>query len=195
MHAKSPLTTPPLRLELQANSLLEKGRIGGKKKKKKKDKAPATDIVGAASDANDAAGAEVEDEESDLSVDKAVTTDRFKNYVNAMLAQLELDLEEAEATIGSRLKRLDRNDDGMVTAKELADAMTEVLAVEYSEEEAWSVVRDLDKDNDGVVSVAQFMEWSKNRLTELRKQQELEASEAEDSQQQKPKKEGSTRDA
>ena len=194
MHAKSPLTTPPLRLELQANSLLEKGRIGGKKKKKK-DKAPATDIVGAASDANDAAGAEVEDEESDLSVDKAVTTDRFKNYVNAMLAQLELDLEEAEATIGSRLKRLDRNDDGMVTAKELADAMTEVLAVEYSEEEAWSVVRDLDKDNDGVVSVAQFMEWSKNRLTELRKQQELEASEAEDSQQQKPKKEGSTRDA
>ena len=54
------------------------------------------------------------------------------------------------SALGKRLRKLDKNDDGMVTASELAEAMSEILAVGHSEEEAWSVVYDLDKDGDGV---------------------------------------------
>jgi len=51
--------------------------------------------------------------------------------------------------VGSKLRLLDRNNDGLLSADELAMAISEILDG-HSDEEAWAVVHSLDQDEDGM---------------------------------------------
>lgn len=87
-------------------------------------------------------------------VEEDPATERLKGVMDEMLNKLELDLAATDEAIGSKLKVLDKNDDGFITANELRSAVADLLGPECTEDDVWAVIRKLDSDGDGVVPVA-----------------------------------------
>ncbi|CAK9020552.1 Mitochondrial proton/calcium exchanger protein (Leucine zipper-EF-hand-containing transmembrane protein 1) [Durusdinium trenchii] len=82
------------------------------------------------------------------------TRSLLKNRVKKMLEKLEVDVEETNEKIGSKLRLLDLDKDGKVSNWEVRKAIQNVLAMsDYSEEKADELIQQLDLDGDGIISL------------------------------------------
>jgi len=87
---------------------------------------------------------------------------------------LEKDLHEVEQEVGDKMNLIDKDKDGVITTEELAAAI-ELLRDKPSEEEVVDVLKKLDLDQDGKVSLVD-VEKVKNALTKRAQRDTASAS-------------------
>lgn len=110
------------RLEIDATDMLSAGRIGLSE------------------------SAEAEDE---TTASEDTLLPRVKKHLDRMLEQLEDELEDVDKSIGDKLRVLDKDQDGIVTAEEVYDAIHNILRNNNPDEAAKSIIELLDQDKDG----------------------------------------------
>jgi hypothetical protein len=113
----------------------EKAKAAAKKKKKKKKKTGRTT--------------------------KAVSNMELK--LVKMLKQIEEDIDKEDASMGETMHLLDADNDGVISREELSNVLRENVSIEHSEEEILSIVEKMDLDNDGNISVQEFLQYVKAR--------------------------------
>jgi hypothetical protein len=93
---------------------------------------------------------------------------RLKNKVESMVEKIETQLSDVEIKIGDKLHFLDKDMDGIVSREEMALCLQQVLKRELTFDEALSIAATMDADNDGVLTVAEFISWiDSNKLVTL----------------------------
>lgn len=99
-------------------------------------------------------------------LEKAIN--RLKSKVESMVEKIETQLTDVEIKIGDKLHFLDKDMDGMVSREEMALCLQQVLKRELTFDEALSIATTMDADNDGVLTVAEFISWiDSNQLVNL----------------------------
>ncbi|KAF1792250.1 Letm1 ribosome-binding domain [Phytophthora cactorum] len=77
------------------------------------------------------------------------TAGRMMKKLEAMLSNLEVEIEEVDRHVGDRLNILDRDSDGVLSAEELRDAVMTILRKANTQEDVEWVISHIDEDNDG----------------------------------------------
>lgn len=91
------------------------------------------------------------------------STDRMMGKLGSMINNLEQELEKVDNTIGDRLNFLDKDQDGVLSADELKAAVKNILRKHNTEEDAAWAVSQIDENKDGVVTVAELVNWIEKR--------------------------------
>ena len=109
---------------------------------------------------------EEEEEESDKKLEKTVTS--LKSKVEKMVAKIEKEMEQTSMKIGDRMHLLDLDQDGILSKEEVAACLQTVLKRKLTLEEAMAIASDMDTDEDGFFTVAEFNKWvDGNKLVKL----------------------------
>ncbi len=87
------------------------------------------------------------------------TTDRMRKKLDAMITNIEMELEKVDKSIGSRLNVLDQDNDGIITDAELKAAVRDYLRAHNTETDVDWVVQQIDQDKDGKISRHELVEW------------------------------------
>lgn len=100
-------------------------------------------------------------EESDNAAEVAVgdkVSSALIDRVDAMLQELEKEIDDVDATIGDRWQLLDRDFDGKVTPEEVAAAAM-YLKHTLGNEGVQELISNLSKDRDGKILVEDIVKW------------------------------------
>ena len=112
----------------------------------------------------------VEDHEGERVGDKKLqkAIDRLKSRVESMVGKIETQLSDVEVKIGNKFHLLDKDGDGVLTMKEMAQVLQTVLKRELTAEEALAIATDMDQNKDGVFSIAELAQWAEtNTIVKL----------------------------
>lgn len=77
------------------------------------------------------------------------TTGRMMKKLEAMLSNLEVELDKVDRDVGDRLYVLDRDSDGVLSAEELRNAVMTILRKANTEEDVDWLISQIDEDKDG----------------------------------------------
>lgn len=77
------------------------------------------------------------------------TTGRMMKKLEAMLSNLEVELDKVDRDVGDRLYVLDRDSDGVMSAEELRNAVMTILRKANTEEDVDWLISQIDEDKDG----------------------------------------------
>mmetsp|Transcript_15516 Transcript_15516/g.22869 ORF Transcript_15516/g.22869 Transcript_15516/m.22869 type:complete len:793 (+) Transcript_15516:1-2379(+) len=100
------------------------------------------------------------------SMDK--TTARLKAKLEKMVDNIEAKLEKAELKIGNKMHFLDKDMDGILSSEEVAQCLQLVLRRKLTFEEAMTIAGDMDENEDGFFTVAEFTRWLEtNKIVKL----------------------------
>nr|CCA15173.1 LETM1 and EFhand domaincontaining protein 1 putative [Albugo laibachii Nc14] len=92
------------------------------------------------------------------------TAGRMMKKLEAMLSNLEVELDKVDRDVGDRLNILDRDSDGVLSAEELKHAVMTIMRKSNREEDVEWLVTQIDEDQDGRISLEKLVEWiSKSR--------------------------------
>eukprot|EP00545_Synedropsis_sp_CCMP1620_P007015 CAMPEP_0119031072 /NCGR_PEP_ID=MMETSP1176-20130426/41352_1 /TAXON_ID=265551 /ORGANISM="Synedropsis recta cf, Strain CCMP1620" /LENGTH=746 /DNA_ID=CAMNT_0006987459 /DNA_START=752 /DNA_END=2990 /DNA_ORIENTATION=- len=112
-----------------------------------------------------------EHESGDQYLDTAI--ERLKQRVSGMVDKIETQLDSVEEKIGDKLHFLDKDNDGILTLEEMADALQRVLKRDLSRDEALAIAALMDENKDGIFTVDEFKNWIEtNTLVQLVKEGE-----------------------
>jgi LETM1 and EF-hand domain-containing protein 1 len=115
------------------------------------------------------AKADIKDESTPLQQQPALKQEedknlvRMKSAVNDMLDKLKVRIDTAEKELGDKMRLLDKDNDGEVSAQELKEAMSKLFKRAPTEKEAEDIVQLLDKDKDGKFSVLELLQYIEAR--------------------------------
>jgi len=102
------------------------------------------------------------------------------SQLDRLLFNCEHDLEVTDRAIGSKLKRLDLDRDGLISASEMHQAVKQILAGRDTDEAAAAIVKQLDMDHDGIITVDDVRRFARLRAAaEAALFQEAAASDSE----------------
>lgn len=102
----------------------------------------------------------------DKKLQKAI--DRLKARVESMVGKIETQLSDVEVKIGNKFHLLDKDGDGVLTMEEMARVLQTVLKRELTAKEAMAVAADIDRNKDGVFSIAELAQWAEtNTIVKL----------------------------
>ncbi|KUF76499.1 LETM1 and EF-hand domain-containing protein 1 [Phytophthora nicotianae] len=87
------------------------------------------------------------------------TAGRMMKKLEAMLSNLEVEIEEVDRHVGDRLNILDRDSDGVLSAEELRDAVMTILRKANTQEDVEWVISHIDEDNDGKIALEELVAW------------------------------------
>jgi len=103
---------------------------------------------------------------------------QFKDRLVGMLSKLEADIQRADEAIGEKLHVLDLNEDGLLSADELEQVLSTMMRTKLTPEEASVKVKymmkELDDDFDGQITIEQLRSWIKVK----KRKKEVEIHEA-----------------
>ena len=85
--------------------------------------------------------------------------------LDAMISNLEDELQQVDETIGDRLNFLDKDRDGVLSNEELMAAIQNILREYNTAEDAAYAVAQIDENKDGKVTVAELVAWIEKRTT------------------------------
>lgn len=88
---------------------------------------------------------------------------RMQVALNTMVDKLKDRIVTTEKALEDKLPKLDIDGDGELSNDELKDAMQTLLKRAPTDKEAAEMVKELDKDNDGKVSVAELINYAKEK--------------------------------
>lgn len=109
---------------------------------------------------------EEESKASDKKLEKTVST--LKDKLESMVAKIEKEMEVTSLKIGDRMHLLDLDQDGILSKEEVAVCLQTVLKRKLTLEEAMALASDMDTDEDGYFTVAEFNRWvDSNKLVKL----------------------------
>jgi len=83
--------------------------------------------------------------ESDKESGATAQVERLGERIEKYLHKLEGDIKKADEAIGDKMRVLDKDRDGLISPKELEDVVQNVLAKYNTEDEAFTVVKQLVK--------------------------------------------------
>jgi len=109
----------------------------------------------------------------DEKLDKSVA--RLKSSVEAMVGKIERQLTDVESKIGDKLHLLDKDGDGVMSNEELTLALKQVLKRKITEETAMSIVKDMDENKDGTITIAEFSKWIETHKFDLLREEGRDA--------------------
>lgn len=88
---------------------------------------------------------------------------RMQSALNTMVDKLKGRIESTEKALSNKLPALDADGDGELSNEELKGAIKTLLKRSPSEKEAEEIVKVLDKDADGKVSVAELVRYAEEK--------------------------------
>merc|ERR1712228_938197 len=103
---------------------------------------------------------DVEEEYSgsgDVKLDRSV--ERLKSRVEGMIGKIEKQLSDVQLKIGNKLHLLDKDMDGVLTREEMTECLQQVLKRRLTSEMAMAIVNDMDSNEDGLITVAELINW------------------------------------
>jgi hypothetical protein len=107
-----------------------------------------------------------EDDYDDTKLDK--TVDRLKERLEKMVGKIELQLSDVDEKIGNKMHFLDKDMDGLLTNEEVAQCLRLVLKRELSFDVAMQIAKDMDSNQDGLMTIAELNRWIEtNKIVKL----------------------------
>lgn len=91
-----------------------------------------------------------------------VLAQNLLSVLNKMVDTLKVRIDTTEKALGDKLNVLDKDGDGELSSQELKDAITNILR-SVSEAEAEEIVRGLDSNADGKISVLELLQYVESR--------------------------------
>lgn len=88
---------------------------------------------------------------------------RMMDKLESMIGSLEDELQKVDDSIGDTLNHLDLDNDGVLTAEELKNAIKDILAKHNTDEDANWAVSQIDENKDGKVTVTELVDWIEKR--------------------------------
>lgn len=143
----------------------------------------------------------VEQEQDNVSdadpVDPVVA--RLKKRIESMVDKIEVQLSDVQVKIGDKLHYLDKDMDGILSRKEMASVLSQVLK-NISFGDALTIADEMDENKDGVFTVQELISWietnklvkfeSEGRDAEMDKIMEIHTNEEESTPTISPKTKG-----
>jgi hypothetical protein len=115
-----------------------------------------------------------EDEEKPIEAAEDMNIARMKSVVESMVERLEVDIEKTEMKLGDALQLLDLDRDGSLTVEELQETMISTLKRELQDKEAAAIVKEIDTDGDGRISVDELLAWIEKTKVSTEKENNID---------------------
>jgi len=89
---------------------------------------------------------------------------RMQSVLNTMVDKLKNRITDTEIALSDKLPKLDTDGDGELSSDELKGAIQSILKRAPTDQEAERIVKILDADNDGKVSVAELVKYAEDKV-------------------------------
>jgi len=89
---------------------------------------------------------------------------RMQSVLNTMVDKLKNRITDTEKALSDKLPKLDTDGDGELSSDELKGAIQSILKRAPTDQEAERIVKILDADNDGKVSVAELVKYAEDKV-------------------------------